>query len=355
MTKSNLQQRVSEATINETHGGDLERAACEYGVPVAQWLDLSTGIAPWCYPELSVPTHIWQRLPHGDNELLQAAASYYGCHQAHIVALAGSQQAIITLPRLFDGPRRVAVPQLGYFEHRQAWQAAGHQLVEYRDAELFDLVSRGMVDVVVVINPNNPSGYQWRAERLLQMREQLQARGGLLLVDEAFADVCPQQSLTPYCPLPGLVVLRSIGKFFGLAGLRLGFALGDQEWCQRLSRELGCWSVHGAAQCIGSRLLRDSAWQAQQSRRILERAELLFDALRDCFGGMAEIVSAQLFIRVECAANLGRAVYEGLAQRGILIRRFELPANRYCLRFGLPENDQAQQRLVHVLKEIINA
>jgi len=342
----------SHTEINDVHGGNLEAAARDYGVPLDQWLDLSTGIAPWSYPELSVPNHVWQRLPHGDVELLSAAADYYGCPETHIVSLSGSQQAIAAIPRLFDKPCRVAVPELGYFEHRKAWQASGHELVAYRDAELPGLVAAGRVDAVVVINPNNPTGYQWRADDLLGLHEQLQQRGGLLLVDEAFADFCPHNSLTGRGPLPGLVVLRSIGKFFGLAGIRLGFALGDEEWCQRLKRELGCWHVNGPAQWIGARLLRDRDWQSRQRSRIQSRAELLLEALQQCFGNSAEVVSTQLFVRVLCDAALGENVFEGLAEKGILIRRFELPANRYCLRFGLPVDDVEQQRVVSVLKEI---
>ncbi len=343
----------SNTAINDVHGGNLEAAASDYGVPLDQWLDLSTGIAPWCYPELSVPNQVWQRLPHGDAELLRAAADYYSCPETHIVSLSGSQQAIATIPRLFDKPCRVAVPELGYFEHRKAWQAAGHQLVEYKDAELTALVAEGQVDAVVAINPNNPTGFQWRANDLLDLREQLHRRGGLLLVDEAFADSNPQNSLAGCCPLPGLLVLRSIGKFFGLAGLRLGFALGDDNWSQCLRQALGCWHVNGPAQWIGARLLSDSDWQLQQRSRIEASAELLFEVLQNCFGDRAEVVSTQLFVRVQCDAELGESVFERLAQSGILIRRFGLPTKRYCLRFGLPADDVEQQRLQSVLKEII--
>ena len=245
---------MSKNLINITHGGDLDQAAREFGIPREKWLDLSTGIAPWSWPVSDIPTAVWQRLPAVDCPLRHAAAAYYGCPPDAVLAIPGSQFAIQTLPQLFPDNTRVAIPELGYFEHRKAWQKAGHQLVDYSDQALDQLelqIEAGELDVVLVINPNNPTATLLERTRLLHWCELLARRGGCLIVDEAFMDTEQRMSLASECPRPGLVVLRSLGKFFGLAGLRVGFVLAESPVLELLSQRLGPWAVNGPI-CNGS-------------------------------------------------------------------------------------------------------
>lgn len=346
---------VDRESINQQHGGNLSLAVEQFGIPENDWLDLSTGIAPWGYDKLQVPQKVWQRLPSAMDDLVEAAASYYQCDQESVVPLSGSQQGITLLPQLFPGCR-VAIPALGYFEHRSAWAAAGHFIVDYEPERLEDvsaLVDAGEVDVVVVINPNNPTTTCVDKNRLLDLLHRLQSRGGHLVVDEAFGDSVPQLSLAPHCHETGLVVLRSIGKFFGLAGLRLGFLLAAGEFIQRASLSLHCWHISGPAEYLGAKALRDQSWQVQQRQKIQQAGGELTTLLGNYLDAeQFRIAEAPLFCSLFCEQSAGEYLFKGLAQRGIWLRRFQLPEQQYCLRLGLPGNPDEYQRLQQALEEI---
>ena len=189
----------------------MREAARRYGIPRADWLDLSTGIAPWPYPLPPVPAEVWQRLPEAGDGLEAAARDYYGA--AHLLPLPGSQAAIQALPRLLP-PARVAMPEPIYNEHPAAWQSAGHTRVGWAEP----------ADYAVVCNPSNPTGQRFGRDALLDRARQVR----LLVVDEAFIDATPDESLIG-CDVDNIVVLRSLGKFFGLAGARVGFAYAVPE------------------------------------------------------------------------------------------------------------------------------
>src|SRR3989338_9632468 len=211
------------------HGGRLRRAARQYGIAEADWLDLSTGINPLGWPVPIVPNEVWQRLPQDDDGLQAAAQDYYGTSK--LLAVAGSQAAIQTLPML-RSPAQVAIVAPGYAEHAHAWQRCGHHVVGMTASEI--LQAGTAAQVAVIVNPNNPTGKLFRPKELLDMHAQLAARGGWLVVDEAFIDATPEHSLASACPRPGLIVLRSLGKFFGLAGARVGFVLAEENILQPL-------------------------------------------------------------------------------------------------------------------------
>ncbi len=203
------------------HGGDLAAAEARWARPIQGWLDLSTGCNPWPYPVPTLPPAAWSRLPGRaeDLALRRAAAAFYGAADPECVLPApGSGALIRLLPRLLP-PGPVAVVGPTYGEHAAAWAAAGHAV---RDIPHLD--AAGESSVVVVANPNNPDGRTVAPARLLALAAELAERGGLLVVDEAFGDTDPALSVVPHLA-PGLLVLRSLGKFHGLPGLRLGFAL----------------------------------------------------------------------------------------------------------------------------------
>jgi len=213
-----------------------------YDIPIADWLDLSTGINPNGWPVPEIPSACWARLPEDDDGLERAAQTYYEAE--HLLPVAGSQAAIQTLPRL--RPRsRVAVLDPGYAEHAYAWRNAGHEVAAVA-AERLDEALQGS-DVLLLIHPNNPTGARFSVEQLLDWHARLAARGGWLVVDEAFMDVTSEHNLCRHTAREGLIVLRSLGKFFGLAGARVGFVCAQASLLAQLHGILGPWSVSAPA------------------------------------------------------------------------------------------------------------
>lgn len=315
------------------HGGRLRAAAARYGIALDQWLDISTGINPHGWPVPQVPAACWARLPEDDDGLERAAQIYYEAE--HVLPVAGSQAAIQALPRLRPHCH-VAVLDPGYAEYACAWRRAGHA-VSLATAERVEEAA-AQADVLVLIHPNNPSGARFPVEQLLHWHARLAARGGWLVVDEAFMDATPEHSLCAYTARPGLIVLRSLGKFFGLAGARVGFVCAQASLLARLHCVLGPWSLSAPARWVATVALNDRIWQATTRQRLCTdgarlRALLVRHGL-DPAGGCA------LFQWV-CTPD-AQDLHETLARQGILTRLF---IESSSLRFGLPGDEMAWARL----------
>lgn len=320
------------------HGGRLRRAALEYGIAEEDWLDLSTGLAPWPFPVPEIPLRAWARLPENDDGLEQAACDYYGASQ--VLPVAGSQMAIQLLPRLRRAGK-VGVLSPCYAEHAEAWRRSGYVVREVLEQEVdFFLDS---LDVLVVVNPNNPTGLNLTPARLLDWHARLAQRGGWLVVDEAFMDNTPQLSLAPHAHQVGLIVLRSFGKFFGLAGVRLGFVLAERKLLRLLAEQVGPWAVSGPTRVLGQACLRDTEGHTRQRIRSDEASERLAALLER--HGVKPQGGCALFqwLITEQAAEL----HEFMARRGILLRLF---AHNSSLRFGLPADAADEARLEQALQ-----
>lgn len=323
------------------HGGRLQRAAREFDIPLADWLDLSTGVSPFGWPVPPVPASAWQRLPEDDDGLAEAARDYYGAPA--LLPVAGSQAAIQALPALRPASR-VGILAPGYAEHAQAWRRAGHQ-VELRTADaLFAGAAR--YDVVVLIHPNNPGGECFEVDALLSLHAALAARGGWLLLDEAFIDATPARSLCAFTDRVGLIVLRSVGKFFGLAGARGGFVCAAPALLDALRERLGPWTLTGPSRHVLRQALADRAWQAQARAELPAWSERLAALLAR--HGLAPAAGCALF--QWCRRDDATMLHRALASRGILTRLFDAPAS---LRFGLPGDDAAFARLDAALADVM--
>jgi len=320
------------------HGGDLDAARTLFPDAPLPWIDLSTGINPVPYPCPALEASAFRRLPSSADlaALNAAAAKAYGvADPAGIVAAPGTQILIETLPRLV-ARGRVAVVGPTYAEHEAAWTRAGHIVAPVADLE-------AAADVVVVVNPNNPDGRTWAASALLSCAARQAARGGLLVVDEAFADLEPVESLGGHLR-PGLVVLRSFGKTYGLAGLRLGFALAEPGFAARLAEALGPWAVSGPALAIGRAALADAAWRRDAATMRGADANRL-DRMIERAGG--RVVGGTRLFRTADFPD-GADLFWRLGAAGIYVRRFAAAPSR--LRFGLPADRTEWCRLSRILK-----
>ncbi|MGE4529568.1 MAG: threonine-phosphate decarboxylase CobD [Rhodospirillaceae bacterium] len=322
------------------HGGDLAAAEARYGVPRAQWLDLSTGINPNPYPVAGISAAAWTALPDAalNHALIAAARAGYGVAEgAAVVAAPGTQALIQWLPRLIAASD-VAVVSPTYGEHAAAWAACGAPVRAVAGIEKGDDAA-----VLVVVNPNNPDGRAYEALDLLRRAERRGGEGRWLIVDEAFCDVTPEISLARRAGIPGLIVLRSFGKFFGLAGARLGFALCPPDFGARLSDAMGPWAVSGPAAELGARALSDAPWISAARRELAAMTARLDDLFARC--GLTVAGGTDLFRLTHFEGSL--ALYHALARQGVLVRAFA--ARPEWLRFGLPGTSAAFDRLEHAL------
>ncbi|CAI8780538.1 threonine-phosphate decarboxylase CobD [Pseudomonas serboccidentalis] len=320
------------------HGGRLRKAALEYGIAEADWLDLSSGLAPWPFAVPEIPLRAWARLPETNDGLERAACDYYGASQ--VLPVAGSQMAIQLLPRLRRAGK-VGVLSPCYAEHAEAWRRSGYIVREVLEQEVeFFLDS---LDVLVVVNPNNPTGLSLTPARLLDWHARLVQRGGWLVVDEAFMDNTPHLSLASHTHQVGLVVLRSFGKFFGLAGVRLGFVLAERKLLRLLAEQVGPWAVSGPTRVLGQACLQDTEAHTRQrirSEAASERLALLLE--RYGFKPQGGCALFQWLITEHAPA-----LHEFMARRGILLRIF---THNSSLRFGLPANAAEEARLEQALQ-----
>jgi cobalamin biosynthesis protein CobC len=320
------------------HGGRILAAAEKYGIDKKDWLDLSTGLNPNAWPIPEVPVDVWQALPEEDDDLQTAACQYYGCEAC--LPVAGSQAAIQTLPTL-RSRSKVGVISPTYAEHEYNWKQAGHDVIALSITDVEQHIDK--LDVLVVINPNNPTGKIIKVKQLLNWQQRLSTRGGWLIVDEAFMDVTPENSLLCAVSKPGLIILRSMGKFFGIAGIRCGFVMADNELLQRLAQKLGPWSLTGPTRYIAKQALLDDAWQIKARKQLIESSARLYKILNQT--NLKPNGGTSLFQWVEHPK--AKEIFDACAKQGILIRLFEknTPSSVSSLRFGLPEKEKQWQKL----------
>lgn len=358
MTKDLIHPKP-EAPIN--HGGAIDQAEQRYGIPAIEWLDLSTGINPVAYPVKVIDGMHWQRLPLATelDALKQAAQAYYQTPNAkHIVCAPGTQSLIQTIPFWLKdrtaSPIAKSVHIMGptYGEHERCWRRAGYPVNNHQNTpndryerakDILRAADAGTV--VVLVNPNNPDGAVFAPTDIITLGQLAAMRDCWLVVDEAFMDCEPNQSVCPYIDqLPTTIILRSFGKFFGLAGARLGCAVMDIDLVRDLENRIGPWAIPGPTMVVGTQALLDRPWQQDA------RARLRQDAAR-----LDQLVSEHSKLTPSGGTDLFRyyhgtdckALADHLGQKGILVRLFDYDANK--VRFGLPGRAADWKRLENAM------
>jgi cobalamin biosynthesis protein CobC len=324
------------------HGGRLNVARAAYPEAPEPWIDLSTGISPWAYPVPQPPRGLSQRLPE-EAGLLRltefARVAYKVPPMSAVVPLPGSDAGLSILPWLFREPKRVAVLAPCYPGHATAWNAAGHSV-----SEIGSLDRVGSAAILIAANPNNPDGRFIEHAKLAAALPSLRHRNGLLVVDEAFADADESHSLLPHVArLDYTLVFRSIGKFYGAGGVRLGFAITSHPVAGRLREALGAWPISAQAIAFGEAALADGEWAARHRTRLKDAAGELDAALT---GAGCRVLGGTALFRL-AEYPLSRMLFSHLARKGILTRPFK---DRSVLRFGLPGTAEEFERLREALQ-----
>ncbi|GGE60648.1 threonine-phosphate decarboxylase CobD [Actibacterium pelagium] len=316
------------------HGGNIDWAVSHFGGAQENWIDLSTGINRVPYPIPPLPTDIWQKLPtrQATEGLIAAAQAAYGT-SAPMLPVAGAQAAIQMLPTVIEtGHARVLAPT--YNEHRASLLSAGWQV-----QDVSTLGQLEGAELAVVVNPNNPDGNRYSPETLLELAKTV----GTLIVDESFADPQPDLSLAADAGRDGLFVLRSFGKFYGLAGLRLGFILGPKAALARLSELAGPWPISGPAIEIGRLALADKTWAARTTERLRNEAAIMDDIATKA--GWTLVGGTELFRLYDTSS--AEEAQKTLAQNQIWSRIF--PWSPTLIRLGLPGPINEWDRLKEAL------
>lgn len=300
-------------TEKRDHGGGLDAAAAAFGGTRDDWLDLSTGINPVPYPIPNITANAWNALPDraASHALEDAARKFWKVPQgATVLAVPGASAAIAQIPRLADAGT-VYIPGPTYNEHAASFVAAGWVVTQTPDT----------AQASVHVNPNNPDGRLWQKSDI---------KGTLRIIDESFCDVTSDATLMSQADKPGTLILKSFGKFWGLAGLRLGFVIGDSELIERLRAMIGPWAVAGPALTIGAKALQDNDW-ADATRIRLQQDTSRLDRLALSQG--ASLVGGTSLFRLYDVENAAEWQNK-LARNHIWTRVF--PYNPRWLRLGLP-------------------
>jgi len=327
------------------HGGNLLSVAKEYQSEPAHWLDLSTGVSPFAYPLGTPPVSCWNALPQENDGLERQAKKYYDS-SCEPLAVAGSQAAIMALPetvtKLLGRCGTIILPGVGYKEHQHAWDSFQLNGQKWKLEFFTDFPSQQQLDttdVVLLINPNNPTGSYTHPQKLTALVQQMERRGGYLIVDEAFADATPEYSLLQSdSHSDSLIVLRSVGKFFGLAGARVGFIFANNSVLESVRDSIGPWTVSGPARWAVKQALSDREWQQQNRARLNKHAQRLKTLLSKYLSQQCR--GTELFTTVFIPN--AEQVHQQLCSQMIYTR---LCDEKNAIRFGLPVSDTEWTRL----------
>ncbi len=329
------------------HGGNLLSVSEQYKINADNWIDLSTGLNPNAFPVSAIPMEIFTKLPYDNPDFIESAMDYYG--QENLLALNGTQDAIQALPNIL-APHPVLLPEVGYQEHLHGWQLRGNDISLYPSwdmsaaIEVIDAwIEKNPQGHVVVINPNNPTGLMFPVEVLHKWARNM-AQGSYLIVDEAFMDLTPEGSLLCHELNDRVIVLRSFGKFFGLAGLRLGFAFGNQDILNALKDRQGLWAVNGPAKYVATQAFKNEAWQITaraQIQLLAKKNQWLFTRLFSELNVNRKSTQG-LFTSYWLPTIQAQALYDYFCSQGILLRLITLNETQAVIRIGLLDMSNAQ-------------
>lgn len=317
------------------HGGRIFAIARQLGVAPEALTDFSASINPLGPPPgvraaVAKAFHRLVHYPDSDcTELAAALARHHGCAPDNVCVGNGSTELLHLIPRLVAGGRALLIaPTFAEYRHalnRGGWHSDSLVLSGGTGFPL-DLVRVGDAlaagyDLLFLCNPGNPTGRLYPPEEVAALLALCRERGTVLVVDEAFMDFCEAGSAKAAVIASGAgVVVRSMTKFFGFPGLRLGYALAERSLVARLAALRPPWSVGTLAQEAGLAALADAGYAARTLSYVAKERAFLAAELA-ALQGMRVFPGAANYLLVELPeGNTAAAVQERLLPEGILIR-----------------------------------
>lgn len=323
-----------------SHGGNLSDAIEKYGGERKDWLDLSTGISPFSPKLPDFDQEIWRRLPEAATERkVQSLAKQFYKSNLDCLIVPGTQFVIQNLPRILDGKTGIVGPTYGEYGHAFDQQNADFQMIDGIE-DIGDLKS------IILVNPNNPDGRSYSPDQLLELAFELSERDGYLVVDEAFADMSgANNSLMNNQKADNILILRSFGKFYGLAGLRLGLVFGPQQLLSKISALKGPWSVSGPALAVADYIYS----RPEISSELYQKIDKRFKEMKRAFDKMNLEIVGHTQLSFLLAFPSAEKMHKHLQRKQILTRKFDY--NQKWLRIGLTLNEEQDQRLIDAINE----
>ena len=234
------------------HGGDIDNAIKKYGGNKDDWIDLSTGINPNHYPYKLINIRELQNLPYkNDIDNLNKLAKKYFQTTACVRAVSGAQGGINILPFLLPN-KTVSILSPTYNEYQNVFSNSLKKIINVKN-----LSELKKSQIAIICNPNNPDGKLYSNDNLLKISKSVE----YLIIDESFIDQYPRKSLSHKLDdQTNILILRSFGKFFGLAGIRLGFLISNKEIDKKIQFLIGNWPISNVAINVASKALIDHVW-----------------------------------------------------------------------------------------------
>jgi len=350
----------------DAHGGNIYKKAKELGIPAERILDFSANISPLGLPEEireAVIGSIDGLVNYPDpecTELREAIAEADGVRKEWITCGNGGADLLY---RIAFGlkPRKVLLPVPAFVEYEGALTASGAEMVYYRMGDSLlpgeDLLSEigRSTDMLVLCNPNNPTGLLLSREYLLRVMDKAEEAGVYLLLDECFLEICMEDdthTLIPYLgKYPHLMILKSFTKLYAVPGIRLGYLMSSSsEVIEAVNHAGQSWSVSSIAQKAGVCALTLHDYKRKVKEAVAAELAYMKEALKTLPVRVYDGQANYLFFRAPGCTDLDRR----LEERGFMIRNCSNYVNLGEDYWRIAVRDhEANRRLIGAMRDIL--
>ena len=343
------------------HGVDpMEVIAERAGIPAEQVIRLNGNENPYGpSPKVNEALGSFQFYNHytdpEQRKLRSVLSKYLGAPEERIVAGNGSDELIDLLLRMFLGPgENIIIPSPTFGMYSFTADICGGEAVSVPSDENFEIDVEAMVvamtdktKAVFLASPNNPSGNIASSSQIRALLE----TGRLIVVDETYYEFCGQSVMPLMEEYPNLVILRTFSKWAGLAGLRIGLGVMQEEIAQTMISMKPPYNVNTAAEVALTASLEDTSVLLDRVKAIVAERERMMGLLQK-IPGIKAWPSQANFILFSLPEGQGERIFEGLCNRGIFLRYFNTPQLKDFIRssVGFPHETDA---VVAALTELV--